>query len=76
MQDREDGVDEMLNGYGAFINARPQLLSILYDIDMLPEQCRTRVGAIRLVAFCEVWKKLPDSYQTNGPGLAPPPAEG
>lgn len=57
MREREEGVDEALAGYGKFINARPMLLSLLYDIDMLPEQCVTRAGAYRLVAMCEVWRK-------------------
>lgn len=55
--EREDGVDAILADYSAFINARPMLMSLLYDIDMLPEQCVTRIGAIRLAGLCEVWRK-------------------
>lgn len=54
---RESGTSEIVVRYAAFINARPALLSLLYDIDMMPEQTVTRAGAIRLAAFCEVWKK-------------------
>jgi len=54
---RDDGVTDILKGYGKFINERPGLLSLLYDIDMLPEQTITRAGAIRLVGLCEVWRK-------------------
>ena len=61
--DIETGVSEILSDYRAFINARPKLISMLYDIDMMPEQCRTRIGAIRLAAFCTVWGNLPESFQ-------------
>lgn len=54
---REDGVCEIVMRYAKFISARPALLSLLYDINMLPEQTMTRDGAIRLAGLCEVWKK-------------------
>ena len=38
------------------INADSKLMSILYDIDLLPEQIRTMPNAMRMMAFCEVWK--------------------
>jgi hypothetical protein len=53
---REHGVEAIVARYRKFINDRHSLLSLLYDIDMLPEQTVTRQGAIRLAAFCEVWK--------------------
>lgn len=55
-KDRERGVDEIVGTWAKFINARPQLLSLLYDVDMLPEQTVTRAGAIRLGALCAVWE--------------------
>jgi hypothetical protein len=36
----------------------PELLSFLYDADMLPEQCRSAQGAIHLAALCFVWKRM------------------
>lgn len=65
MMDREPGVTEYLAKYTKFINGRPMLLSLLYDIDMLPEQTVTKAGAIRLGGLCEVWRmgeegKLPE----------------
>lgn len=54
---REEGVDETIAKYAKFINDRPMLVSLLYDINMLPEQCVTLAGAIRLAGLCEVWKK-------------------
>lgn len=57
----DGGIDpkvfEIVGGYRAFISERPDLLSLLYDINMLPEQTTSMQGAIRLAAFCEVWKK-------------------
>jgi hypothetical protein len=61
----EAKVFEIVGGYRKFINERPELLSLLYDIDMLPEQTVTLQGAIRLAALCEVWKKGEEG------GLAP-----
>lgn len=51
-------VDEIVRPYRAYISATPELMSLLYDIDMLPEQTISIVGAIRLTAFCEVWKRM------------------
>lgn len=53
----EKRIDEIVRPYRKFINETPELLSLLYDIDLLPEQIRLPVNAIRLVAFCEVWKR-------------------
>lgn len=67
---REEGADDILINYAKFINARPELLSLLYDINMLPEQTMNRAGALRLAGLCEVWRK-----GENGE-LPPPPKEG
>lgn len=56
MIEREQGVEEYLSRYTSFINERPMLISLLYDIDMLPEQTVTKAGAIRLGGLCEVWR--------------------
>lgn len=53
----EEGVHDILADYRKFISDRPALLSLLYDIDMLPEQCVTRAGAVRLAGLCEVWRR-------------------
>jgi hypothetical protein len=57
LNEREDGAGAIVQRYAKFINERPALLSLLYDIDMLPEQTTTRAGAIRLAGLCEFWKK-------------------
>lgn len=54
--EREPGVDEILNFYKKYINATPPLLSLLYDVDLLPEQIVSRHAAISMAAICDVWK--------------------
>lgn len=53
-----DRVDEIMKPYLGMINSTPALQSLLYDIDMLPEQTLTIIGAIRLAGLCEVWKRM------------------
>lgn len=45
--------------YRKQVNDTPELLSILYDLDLLPEQIQTRINAMRLVAFCDIFRRLP-----------------
>ncbi len=49
---------EMTQPYRKQINETPALLSLLYDIDLLPEQIRLAVNAGRMVAVCEIFKVL------------------
>lgn len=58
---RAPGVYDILKDYIKFINDRPELMSLLYDIDMLPEQTITHVGAVRLAGLCEVWKRYEEA---------------
>ena len=44
--------------YRKQINDTPALLSLLYDIDLLPEQIRLMGNARRMIAFCEVFRRL------------------
>lgn len=53
-----DAAQKICAPYRQQINSTPALLSILYDIDMLPEQTVTVPGAIRMAAFCEVFARL------------------
>lgn len=71
---REEGVAAILADYSAFISARPELTSLLYDIDMLPEQCVTRPGAVRLAGLCEVWKRMEKAEAS--PPLSGSPEDG
>lgn len=45
--------------YRAMITATPELLSLLYDIDLLPEQIKLCVNANRMIAVCELFKRIP-----------------
>jgi hypothetical protein len=47
---------EAVQPYRAQVSGTPALLSILYDIDLLPEQIRLMINAARMIAFCEVFK--------------------
>jgi len=51
---------EIVTPYCKQINESPALLSILYDIDLLPEQIRLPVNAIRMAAFCVLFSKMTD----------------
>lgn len=42
--------------YRKMINATPGLTSLLYDIDLLPEQIVRAVNVSRMIAVCELWK--------------------
>lgn len=53
--EREEGCWEIVSKYTRFINSRPDLISFLYDVDMLPEQCYTVAGAIKLSYICFLW---------------------
>lgn len=61
MKKREDGVDEILKPLLDTINGSAELTSLLYDADMMPEQCRTRVGALHLVLVVGLWVRLQES---------------
>lgn len=51
-------VHKVVQPYAKQVNETPALQSILYDIDLLPEQIRLAVNATRMAAFCEVFKRL------------------
>lgn len=56
---------EMCAGYRDQINSTPALLSLLYDIDLLPEQIRLPVNAVRMSAVCECFKRMtPEAIQS------------
>lgn len=55
---KDEAVDEILTPWRKMISNTPELLSLLYDIDMMPEQCVTRAGAIKLVGLCLVWQRI------------------
>ncbi len=50
---------EAVQPYRKQVNETPALLSLLYDIDLLPEQIRLYVNAGRMIAVCELFKLIP-----------------
>lgn len=58
-------INDILANYVEFINQRPQLISLLYDIDLLPEQIEGINDAIHLAALCDVWL-LGETNQLQG----------
>jgi len=57
----EEFIDEVVQPRRKFINENPELLSVLYDIDLLPEQIKMPVNAVRMAAFCELYKRYLDN---------------
>lgn len=51
-----EGAGEALKPYISLINSTPDLLSLLYDADMLPEQTVTMRGAVSVAAVCEAYQ--------------------
>lgn len=41
------------------INETAALQSLLYDIDLMPEQVRLPVNVGRMIAICELFKRIP-----------------
>lgn len=52
-------MDAALQPYRKMISDTPALLSLLYDIDLLPEQIRLPVNVGRMIAVCELFKRVP-----------------
>ena len=49
-------VQGILQSYLKVINDTPDLLSLLYDVNLLPEQCRTVNSALAVSAICEAYR--------------------
>lgn len=47
---------DMTQLYRKYIRDNPELMSLLYDIDLLPEQIVLYINAIRMIAVCELFK--------------------
>lgn len=59
-------IDKVCNEYQAYINDNMGLLSMLYDVDLLPEQLQHVLevnpaaagpNSQRMIAICELWKR-------------------
>jgi hypothetical protein len=59
----EDYCKSVTSEYAEYINKEPELLSLLYDVDLLPEQVRTLklpANAMRMAAICVLFKRWKD----------------
>lgn len=68
MSEKDPRVDEILAPHLELIRNTPALTSILYDLDFLPEQCRSEIGARHLAGFCILWRK---AFPKNEEGVMP-----
>ena len=58
-------MDAAIAPYRKQVTETPALLSLLYDIDLLPEQIRIPVNVGRMIAVCELFKRVPaDAIQS------------
>lgn len=57
--EEENGVAEAVQSYRKQISDNPALLSLLYDVDLMPEQIKLYVNVNRMVAICELFKMVP-----------------
>ena len=59
IEEETKAAQEATQPYRQQINETPALQSLLYDIDLLPEQIRIFVNVTRMIAFCELFKLVP-----------------
>lgn len=57
--EEEEAVAKAVQPYRKEISDNPALLSLLYDVDLLPEQINRYVNVNRMVAICELFKMVP-----------------
>ena len=50
-----NNVRAILQPYLQMINETPDLLSLLYDVNLLPEQCNSVNAAVAMAAVCEAY---------------------
>jgi hypothetical protein len=70
--EKEEGVAKLVDSWRAYISERPQLMSFLYDVDMLPEQIVSMRGAHSLDAVCCVYKAAENGQIPLRPSEVPP----
>ena len=58
MSDEQEAAQAAVAAYRQQVCEEPALLSLLYDIDLLPEQITKMVNARRMIAFCECFKAM------------------
>jgi hypothetical protein len=56
--DEREQIFEFIKPYARQVNETPALSSLLYDLDLLPEQIVRPINAARLVAVCLLFRQL------------------
>ncbi len=56
--EEREAAQKMTQPFRQQINDTPPLLSLLYDIDLMPEQIVLPVNAVRMAVVCELFKRL------------------
>lgn len=62
----QDEIIAALAPYRAEISATPFLLSLLYDINLLPEQVETKRSAALMIAICQAYRAGKKAGAGNG----------
>lgn len=65
MEDEQAAAKAATMPYWKQVNETPALLSILYDIDLLPEQVTTIVNARRMIVVCACFKVMTPDQISN-----------
>lgn len=55
-EEEKKEAQELTQKYRDLISKNTALMSLLYDIDLMPEQIVLQVNAMRMVAVCELFK--------------------
>lgn len=58
-EDAQKDMQDVMAPYRKHINETSALQSLLYDIDLLPEQIKLPVNVGRMIAVCELFKRVP-----------------
>lgn len=69
-QSEKDYCQDATRPYRKQIRETPGLMSLLYDIDLMPEQIVKSYNVGRMIAVCELWKQAFPAEP-----LPPPPGQ-
>lgn len=61
-EEEEKAAREATKENWRYANQNPELLSLLYDIDLMPEQIRMMANAKRYIAICMLYKKWKEDF--------------